>query len=376
MLRVLLAQCGGPTTVFNASLAGALGALRAAGAETWGVPAGARGLAEGRRFPIAGPVPVWLAAAPGAALGAGRGQIDAAGLVRVVADLRAHGFEGCLLSGGNGTMALGAALGAAAQAAGYPLRIVGVPKTIDNDMEGTDHTPGFPSAASFVAGAVRDLADDLQSMAGFEDVRLIEVMGRRAGWLAASAIAARRHPGDAPHFVLLPEEPLDPEAFIAEVRHRRAAEGPILGVVAEGACGLDGVPLGQQSLDGRGQGQVLGGAAANLAALLRDRLGLRVRAESLGFLPRCLRTAQTARDRQEASLLGAAAADALLAGRDGVMAGLAPGGGVQEVPLREVGGRERRIPAEMRDLGPRFEAWLRPLLDLPPAWPPAQLIQP
>lgn len=372
-MRVLLAQCGGPTTVLNASLSGALASLRARGATALGAVDGARGLAQGDWRPLAGPVPAWLAWAPGAALGAGRGGLDPERVADIAQRLAAADIGGCLLFGGNGTMALAASLAERAHALGTGLTVVGVPKTIDNDLEGTDHTPGYPSAATFVAQAIRDLGDDLDAMAGFEDVRLIEVMGRRAGWLAAAAVLARRHPQDAPHLVLLPEEPLDAQAFVAAVRQRRR-QGPVLVVVAEGVRDASGQPLAQQSLDAAGGPVVLGGAAQALAALVRAQLGLRARAESLGFLPRCLRLAQTARDRQEAGALGARAAEAVLAREGGTMMGLPPGGGVRPVPLAAVAGRERFLPAEMRDLGPAWQGWLRPLLELPDTWPPARLI--
>ncbi len=372
-MRVLLVQAGGPTTVLNASLAGALGVLRAAGCDTLGARDGARGLAAGAYLPVTGPVPAWLSASPGAALGAGRGGLDPDALGPVVRRLDADGYGGCLLFGGNGTMAMGAALAATSRSLGTSLAVVGVPKTIDNDLEGTDHTPGFPSAASFVVAAVRDMADDLEAMAGFEEVRLLEVMGRRAGWLAGAAVLARRHPEDAPHFVLIPEVPVDLDAFVGAVGLRRA-QGPVLVVVAEGVVDTGGRALGQQPLDQSGRTVVLSGAAQQLAAALRARLGLRVRAESLGFLPRCLRSAQTARDRQEAHLLGARAAQALLAGAGGVMVGLAGGHAVRHVPLEAVAGRERLLPAEMRDLGREFTRWLSPLVEAPSAWPPARLI--
>lgn len=257
------------------------------------------------------------------------------------------------------------ALAAALQAAGIPA--VGIPKTIDNDLAGTDHAPGYPSAAAFVAAATADLAADLRAMAGFEDVRLIEVMGRRAGWLAAASALARGGASGLPQVVLLPELPVDEEVLAEQVSAWHRRDGSVLIVVAEGVCGGDGVPFGLQSLDAAGGTKVLGAAAARLAAGLRERLGLRVRAESLGFLPRCLTAAALPRDREESRALGAAAAEALLAGRSGVMAAIAPrsagetGSLYTEVPLAAVAGRERPLPEGMRTLGPEFVDWLSPL---------------
>jgi len=360
-VRVLVGQFGGPTAVLNASLFGAWETLHAAGAEAVGVRGGARGLQAGDWPLLRGAPPDWLLTTPGAALGAGRQAVSPAEVGEVVLRLRGAGVGACLLMGGNGTMGLARALADA----GLPA--AGVPKTIDNDLAGTDHAPGYPSAAAFVAAATADLAADLRAMAGFEDVRLIEVMGRRAGWLAGAAVLARRHPEDMPQRILLPEVPVDPDALAADVAALHRRDGSVLIVVAEGVCGRDGTPLGLQALDATGDTQVLGAAGGRLAAELRRRLPLTVRAESLGFLPRCLGSAAVGRDRAEARELGSRAAEALLAGRSGVMAAIAPRRDAEEetryveVPLHEAAGRERPLPPGMRDLGPAFRAWLLPL---------------
>lgn len=360
-MRVLLGQFGGPTTVLNASLYGAWGALRAAGAQPLGVRGGGRGLLAGDFVPLTGDPPAWLRTTPGAALGSGRQALDGAALEACARRLRGEGVLAVVVMGGNGTMALGEGLARAG------LCVVGVPKTIDNDLEGTDHAPGYPSAAAFVVDAFTDLAVDLRAMAGFEDVRLIEVMGRRAGWLAAAATLARAATGGLPQLVLLPEVPLDAEAFCAEVARLQRRDGSVLIAVAEGVRTTEGLGLGEGALDAAGRTPVLGGAAHRLAALLRTRLGLRVRAESLGFLPRCLRAAAMEGDRAEAEGAGRAAAAAVLAGRGGVMVSIPPrpeGGPASDygmVPLGEVAGRERLLPPGMRD-GEAFATWLRPLL--------------
>jgi 6-phosphofructokinase 1 len=373
-VRIAVGQFGGPTPVLNASLHGALEAIAAADGEALGIRGGARGLEAGDFLPLPGPPPGWLLQAPGAALGAGRHRLDGDGLRRALARLRAAGADGVLLCGGNGTMGLAAAL--EAEAGGTPL-VGGIPKTIDNDLRGTDHAPGYPSAATFVASAFHDLGTDLRGMAGFEDVRLVEVMGRDAGWLTAAAALGRAGPGDAPQIVLLPELPVDPEALAARVAEQHARDGSVLVAVAEGVRGPDGRPLGAGALDPAGARPVLGGAARHLADGLRRRLGLGVRAESLGFLPRCLRAAATGRDRSEEEGVGRAAAAAVLAGRGGVMVSIPPrpeGGPASDygvVPLREVAGRERLLPPGMRSGGEAFASWLRPLLGSVP--PPTRL---
>ncbi len=374
-MRVAIGQFGGPTPVLNASLFGALEVFAAAGGEARGVRGGARGLEAGDLLPLDGPPQHWLLEAPGAALGAGRHRLDAEGLDRALQALRRAQCDALLVCGGNGTMALGAALADAAARSGAPLLVAGVPKTIDNDIEGTDHSPGYPSAATFVARAFRDLGTDLRAMAGFEDIRLVEVMGRDAGWLCGAAALARAHPADMPQLVLLPEVPVDPQALAEEVRRLHARDGSVLVAVAEGVRTADGRRPGAGALDAAGRRPVLGGAARTLAEVLRARLGLAVRGESLAFLPRCLASAATALDRSEARRLGRRAARELLAGRGGVMAALAPRaagetrGAIRCVPLSDVAGRDRPLPPGMRDLGPAFAAWLAPLLDLPRPWP-------
>ncbi len=377
-MRVLVGQFGGPTAVLNASLYGVLSGLARPGVVALGVRGGGQGLMAGDLTPLSGEPPVWLRTTPGAALGSGRHRPDAGDderLARVAARV-----DGAVLIGGNGTMALARRL---AESANGRLPVVGVPKTIDNDLFGTDHAPGYPSAARFVTTTVRDLATDLRAMAGFEDVRLIEVMGRNAGWLTAAAVLARRHAHDLPQIVLLPELPLDPDALCEAVAEHHRRDGSVLVVVGEGVRDAAGTPLGLQPTDAAGQTQVLGGAAAALAHSLRTRLGLRVRAESLGFLPRCLSAAATAADRAEAEALGRAAAEAVLAGRGGFMVGwpdrsagdaATVGATVpSETPLADIAGRDRPIPPELMDLGGTFRAWLLPLVSPLPAWSPDRL---
>ena len=371
-MRILVGQFGGPTTVFNASLYGVLAQAHDQGAEVLGVRGGGRGLLAGDFVRLDGPPPRWLLETPGAALGAGRQALDAESLRVVCGNLARAGVAGAVVLGGNGTMGLAAAL---ARAAGIP--VAGVPKTIDNDLWGTDHAPGYPSAASCVVHAVRDLATDLRAMLGFEDVRLVEVMGRRAGWLAAAAALARDHADDLPQRILLPELPLDVDELARDIARLHRRDGSVLVVVAEGLADAGGRLLGLQPLDAAGRTAVLGGAARVLAEALRARLPLTIRAESLGFLPRCLGSAATPRDRREAEDLGRHAAGAVLSGRGGVMAALGkrrdPRGGcpLDLVPLEEVAGREYPLPPEMRDLGPAFTQWLTPLVEAPdrrPRW--------
>lgn len=379
-MRLAVAQCGGPTAVLNASLYGVWEQARRSGLELWGVPGGPSGLLAGRLLPLSGPPPDWLRRAPGAALGAGRAPLTPQQASTLAQQLCRLGIDALVLIGGNGTMALAAALAS-------HLPVVGVPKTVDNDLQGTDHAPGYASAAHLVAQAVADLARDLVAMAGFEDVRVVEVMGRRAGWLAAASVLARRWPGDLPQLVLLPEVPVDLDALAARVGTCHREQGSVLLVVAEGIADPSGQPLGRSALDAAGQRAVYGGASQRIGDALRQRLGLAVRVDNLGLLPRCYSGAATARDRAEAQALGRHAVRVLQQGAQGVMvalpataevpfAGHTPEGEAtaitdpEQVPvtttaLERVAGLERYLPADYLPLGDAFVRWLRNLVPAP-----------
>ena len=194
VVHVAIGQFGGPTTVINASLLGALETLDRSGAAVRGIVGGTHGLIEGRTIELTGRAASlqWLARTPGAALRSGRrADVSDDDVQQAVRSLHALGAGALLVIGGNGTMALGHRLATAARAAHVDLSVIGIPKTVDNDVAGVDHTPGYPSAASFVLMALRDLRLDLQAMIGFEQVRVVEVMGRGTGRLAAVAARSR-----------------------------------------------------------------------------------------------------------------------------------------------------------------------------------------
>src|SRR5215208_6896935 len=226
-MDALVLQCGGPTAVVNASLAALVGRWQVLlpGGILHGGHHGLRALITENWRRLADAGEEWLErleTSPGMALGGGRDRLADAELDAAVSVLRSRGVGALFLIGGNGTMAAGRALSQRAAASGVALRIVAVPKTIDNDIPQTDVCPGFPSAARFLVDAVRDVGADVASMRGYEDVVLIEVMGRHSGWLAAATALARSCPDDAPHLVLVPEEPFDQGRFLSAVRDQHA----------------------------------------------------------------------------------------------------------------------------------------------------------
>ncbi len=293
--------------------------------------------------------------------------------------LRARKIENVLLIGGNGTMAAAHRIALAAP----DIRVVGVPKTVDNDLAGTYVAPGYPSAARYVAESVRDVGLDLRAMATFEDVVIFELMGRHAGWLAAASALARVAPEDPPHIILLPEAPVDEALLIERVRAIHAEKRICLVATAEGACDLNGTffaeKMGSGGQDDRGQRvfSMGAGVAAWLAQLIQQQLGLRCRQVRPNTLQRATSAQAVAEvDRTIARMAGAAAALASLEGDTDVMAGIVHAGadwGTQLMPLSSVIGRTVTVPPAMiaadgLDVTPAFADYAAPLIGrMPPA---------
>jgi 6-phosphofructokinase 1 len=209
----LLVHGGGPTQVMNASLAGVVEQSRAFPdiQALYGARHGIDGVLAADFFDLGGqpePLISRLAHTPGSALGSSRSSVTAADYPRIVEILGARHIRFLFFNGGNGSMYMAHQIACAAAAAGYALRVIGIPKTIDNDLGGTDHSPGYGSTAWFFACAVRDIGEDIRALRG--RVTVVEVMGRNAGWLTAATVFARRCPGDPPHLIYLPERPLSP----------------------------------------------------------------------------------------------------------------------------------------------------------------------
>jgi 6-phosphofructokinase len=382
--RIAVAQVGGPTAVLNASL---LGFLKTAAAhpdspEVYGIAEGMAGLVAGRLYPIELGQPLdWLRGQPGAALGAGRMVMTEEDIVASVGELQRRGIHHLALAGGNGTMWACMKLSEAARARGFELHVVGIPKTVDNDIEETDHTPGFPSAAKFVAHAIRDLSADLASMRNFEQVRVVETMGRNVGWLTAAAAFFREREEDAPHLIYIPEAPFRMEEAVAAVSRVQRELGYCLVVVGEGLKDEGGRPLAAHGINNsrhNGQGmKALGGIGALVAETISNELGLACRYENLGILQRCASLCVSFQDLLEAEAVGVKAAELLLSGVSGVMVTIErlPGadGGYRwatgTAPLERVAGLERSMApgyweASSGTITDAYREWLRPLIGM------------
>ena len=253
--NVLVMQGGGPTPVFNRSLYGLVDEAASAGAfgRVLGAVFGLDGLLDGRLIDLTGRSQrAWrmVARTPGAALGSSRRKLthEDASTVLDVLDVRDIGY--CFVIGGNDSADTGLGISREARRAGYDITVVCVPKTIDNDLVLTDHTPGYGSAARFVAMAAAGAGRDAEAMGKAAPVAVIEVMGRDAGWLAASAALAKVEERDAPHVICVPEVAVEEDAFTAAMESAYASYGFAVAVVAENARGPDGALGGSRGSRG------------------------------------------------------------------------------------------------------------------------------
>jgi 6-phosphofructokinase 1 len=357
--NLMIVQGGGPTAVFNASLAAIVG-------EAQRQPLIARIL--GARFGIQGLIDADVAdltemtaadlerlrQTPGAALGSSRYSPTEEELGRVVETLRGHDVGYLLFLGGNGTMRGAEIVGEMCRSTGLNIQVVGVPKTVDNDIAATDRCPGYASAARYLAVATRELGADVRSLP--QPVTILETMGRSVGWLAAATALARGDEGDAeglaPHLVYVPEVAFDTGRFLASLEGVVERNGWAVVVVAEGIRNADGSMVYEVSDAAQAdplKRPMTGGVAQHLAGVVSKALGIRCRSEKPGLLARASMALVAKQDLADAALVGRTAVQALAAGASGVMVALRPLGeesGYRLVPLGEAAGIERRIPAE------------------------------
>lgn len=367
-MRLLIGQTGAPTSVVNASLRGFL--QGAVGHEVLALRGGPDALLGGRFTPVTlADVPEQWARRGGSWLGAGRRAVTGDDLDTVVTVLAEHRIDAVALIGGNGTMSLLQALTDRAARVGSPLRTVGIPKTVDNDLVGVDHCPGFGSAARYLTTVVPDLARDHAAMRTIEPVRIVETLGRSVGWLALAATWHRDDPAHAPHLVLLPEVPFDRAEFLRRVAESLDTHGRAFVVTSEGAAG----ELSTEPFEAVNHTRILtGGVSRSLAALVTAELGVVARGEVLGMVQRSAAALASEVDRREATEIGRQAARLLADGATALMVGLHRTTsdpyttGYDPVPLTEVAGRTRPVPEQWRTTNPAdlddFHDWLSPLL--------------
>lgn len=379
--KILVAQGGGPTAVINQSLVGVvLQARRFASVDrVYGARHGVRGIVDQDFVDLTQETTANLervAGTPAAALGSTRDKPDLKYCQQIFSVLKAHDIRHFFYIGGNDSSDTVRIVSDQAHKAGHPLRCIHIPKTIDNDLVANDHTPGYPSAARFVAQAFAGANLDNAALPG---VYLAVVMGRHAGFLTAAAALGKKYPDDGPHLIYLPERPFAMERFLADVKASHARHGRCVIAVSEGIHDPSGAPIAVQPAgaverDAHGNVQLSGsGALADqLCEAIKNQLGIkRVRGDTLGYLQRSFLGCVSDVDQREAREVGEKAVQyAMWGGRDGSVAIRRSGGYAVDyelVALQDVAGKTRLmdehfIAASGTDVSDAFRDYLRPLL--------------
>ena len=375
--NVLVVHGGGPTSVMNASLYGVL--KEAERHSQIGAVYGAIGGVEGilkenllnlSEFQGAKEL---LLHTPGSAIGSSRYPVTEEDYNKTPIILKKYNIKYILPNGGNGTMDTCCKIYKSCIEAGYTdIKVVGIPKTIDNDIAITDHTPGFGSAARYLAATVREVAEDVKSLP--IHVCIIEALGRNAGWITAASVLARRKKGDAPHLIYTPERPFKEEEFLTDVKKLYDKLGGVVVVVSEGLKKEDGTPV-VDPIYKTDRAVYYGDVSAHLANLVIKRLGIKARNEKPGLCGRASIAWQSPVDCQEAQLAGEKALEAAIKGHTGVMIGFKrekteDGSykiGIIEIPIEKVMLLEKTLPDEYinvrgNDITEEYIKWLQPLV--------------
>jgi len=358
--NMLIAQSGGPSMVINQSLVGAVLAARGCRAvgEIYGALHGIQGVLDERFIDLRKESRRTLeavAATPSSALGSVRRKPTAEDCAAIFGVLKRLGARYFFYIGGNDSAETVHIIHQEAVKAAYGLGCFHIPKTIDNDLRANDHTPGYGSAARFVACAVK--GDDLDNRA-LGGVKIDVIMGRNAGFLTAAAALARDAADDGPHLVYLPERAFSVEGFVRDVKAAVRKYGRCVVAVSEGIADKDGVPIiakFTKEVDSHGNVQLSGTGALGdlLAGVVKEQAGIkRVRADTFGYLQRSFPGVASETDAREARLAGEAAVKAAVGG--GVMSGSVaitrrPGKAYAVdfgvVPLASVAKETRHVPA-------------------------------
>ena len=312
--KALVAQGGGPTAVINQSLVGVVLEARKFPEITkvYGARHGVRGILNEDFIDLTQATTHNLeevARTPASALGSTRDKPDEEYCRKMFKIMLAHEIRYFFYIGGNDSSDTCRIVNEQAKAASYELRTMHVPKTIDNDLVGTDHCPGFGSAGKFVAQAFAGANQDNRALPG---VYIAVVMGRHAGFLTAASVFARKFPDDGPHLIYLPERPFNSERFIQDVQSAYDKHGRCIIAVSEGVCGPDGQPVvtslkPSMEKDAHGNVQLSGTGALGdlLADLIKAKTKIRrVRADTLGYLQRSFLGCVSATDASEAREVG------------------------------------------------------------------------
>lgn len=405
--KVLVAQSGGPTVAINASLAGVIAGITQSGEyEVFGVSNGIMGvldesfinLSEFQEDVINGKESVseikvsqpdgtfetWspksmidrLAITPSMYLGSCRYKLpsveDGAEIYeKIFSVLDKNDIGMFFYIGGNDSMDTVNKLSAYGKSINSDIRFAGVPKSIDNDLPVTDHTPGYGSAAKYIAASMAEMAHDVK-IYDIPCVTIVELMGRNAGWLTAAAALARNEFNEMPQLVYLPEVDFDKDRFIEDVKKELKKSNCVMAAISEGIHDSEGNYISAGTSDVFGHNQ-LGGAAKALEILVKDKIGIKCRSVEINIMQRCASHMASATDIREAFELGVSAARYAVAGNSGFIPVLKR---VSETPYRydieyiELGciaNIEKKVPIEWinkehNDVTKEIAGYIKPLI--------------
>src|SRR5574343_333875 len=296
---------------------------------------------------------------PGGAFGSCRYKLKSleqhrAQYERLIEVFAAHDIGYFFYNGGNDSMDTALKVSQMAIELDYPLTVIGIPKTIDNDLPLTDCCPGFGSVAKYVATSIREAGFDVASMARTSTrIFVLEVMGRHAGWITAACGLATENLGEPPHILLFPEVPFDPERFLARVDECVKQYGYCTVAVSEGLSDAEGKLIAESGTkDAFGHSQ-LGGVGQVIAQLIKDKLGYKYHWALADYLQRSARHLVSRTDLEQAYALGVAAVDLALQGKNAVMATVRRLADepyrweIGDAPLAEIANVERKMPPEL-----------------------------
>jgi 6-phosphofructokinase len=379
--NVLVVHGGGPTAVMNSSLYGVVKEAQKhpeVGC-VYGAKGGMKGIIEGSFVNLTeiseGRLSLLLQT-PGSAIGSSRYPVSEDEYLKIPAILEKYNIGWLLPNGGNGTMDTCGKIYEACVREGYSdLKVVGIPKTIDNDLAVTDHTPGYGSAARYLAATVREVGADVKGLP--IHVCVIEALGRNAGWITAASALARSKEGDAPHLIYTPERAFDEDQFLTDVKELYDKLGGVVVVASEGLKYADGTPI-VEPIFKTGRSVYYGDVSSHLANLVVKKLGIKARCEKPGLCGRASMAWVSPVDQQEAIEAGAAALRSALDGKTGIMIGFERESSqpyrihMREIPIDQVMLYEKTLPDHFisddgTDITQDFIDWCKPLIgsDLP-----------
>ena len=386
--NAIVGQSGGPTSVINASLAGVFESCKSRGADiVYGMCNGVAGLLEERVVDLSTLLTddldiELLKRTPSSFLGSCRYKLpdwhtDETVYKKLFAILEKLNIGYFFYIGGNDSMDTIGKLAEYGERIQSDIRFMGVPKTIDNDLMVTDHTPGYGSAAKYIATILKEVIRD-SSVYNIRSVTVAEIMGRHAGWLAGAACLAGGDDCEGPDLILLPEVPFDPDRFLTRVDELQRVKPNVIIAASEGVKTADGTYLcdlvstaGQ--LDAFGHKAILSGTSRYLSDLIHDNLNCKSRAIEFSTLQRCASHLASRTDVNEAYAVGGAAAAAAFAGETGKMIALKR---VSEYPyqcitesvdVQQVANLEKKVPLDWitpdgMQVTAAFEEYARPLI--------------